>query len=56
VANSPGQWPASCASFGQVRAGGVKWDGVLLAGAQGTPVRAVITAASCTRTGFGLAC
>jgi septal ring factor EnvC (AmiA/AmiB activator) len=29
------------ASFGQVRAGGVKWDGMLVSGAQGTPVRAV---------------
>jgi septal ring factor EnvC (AmiA/AmiB activator) len=29
------------ASYGQVRAGGMRWDGVLLAGAQGTPVRAV---------------
>ena len=37
-------WPVSgklVASYGQVRAGGMKWDGVLLAGAQGTPVRAV---------------
>ena len=37
-------WPVAgklVASFGQTRAGGVKWDGVLLAGAQGTPVRAV---------------
>jgi septal ring factor EnvC (AmiA/AmiB activator) len=37
-------WPVAgrlVASFGQTRAGGVKWDGVLLAGTQGTPVRAV---------------
>jgi murein hydrolase activator len=37
-------WPTTgrlVASFGQVRAGGVKWDGVLVAGAQGSPVRAV---------------
>jgi len=37
-------WPAAgkvVASFGQTRAGGLKWDGVLLAGAQGTPVRAI---------------
>jgi len=37
-------WPVAgrlVASFGQIRAGGVKWDGVLLAGTQGTPVRAV---------------
>ena len=37
-------WPVSgklVASYGQVRAGGMRWDGVLLAGAQGTPVRAV---------------
>ncbi len=37
-------WPVSgrlIASFGQTRAGGVKWDGMLLAGASGTPVRAV---------------
>ena len=37
-------WPVAgrlVASFGQVRAGGVKWDGVLLAGSQGSPVRAV---------------
>jgi septal ring factor EnvC (AmiA/AmiB activator) len=37
-------WPAAgklSASFGQVRAGGVKWDGVLVAGSQGSPVRAV---------------
>jgi len=37
-------WPVAgklIASYGQVRAGGMKWDGVLLAGAQGTPVRAV---------------
>ncbi|HEV8443693.1 MAG TPA: peptidoglycan DD-metalloendopeptidase family protein [Steroidobacteraceae bacterium] len=37
-------WPVAgklVASFGQTRAGGLKWDGVLLAGAQGTPVRAI---------------
>jgi murein hydrolase activator len=37
-------WPVAgklSASFGQIRAGGVKWDGVLVAGAQGSPVRAV---------------
>jgi len=37
-------WPVAgklTASFGQTRAGGVKWDGVLLSGAQGSPVRAV---------------
>ena len=37
-------WPVAgklLASFGQTRAGGVKWDGVLVSGAQGTPVRAV---------------
>jgi len=37
-------WPVAgklIASYGQTRAGGMKWDGVLLAGAQGTPVRAV---------------
>lgn len=37
-------WPVAgrlVAWFGQTRAGGVKWDGVLLAGTQGTPVRAV---------------
>jgi murein hydrolase activator len=37
-------WPVSgklLASFGQVRAGGVKWDGMLVSGTQGTPVRAV---------------
>ncbi len=37
-------WPVSgrlIASFGQTRAGGVKWDGLLLSGASGTPVRAV---------------
>src|SRR6187455_959903 len=37
-------WPVAgklIASYGQVRAGGMKWDGVLLAGAQGTPVRAI---------------
>ena len=37
-------WPVTgkvLASYGQIRAGGVKWDGVLLAGAQGAAVRAV---------------
>ena len=37
-------WPVSgklLASFGQVRAGGMKWDGVLVSGNQGTAVRAV---------------
>jgi septal ring factor EnvC (AmiA/AmiB activator) len=37
-------WPVAgrlAASFGQVRAGGVKWDGVLVSGAQGSPVRAI---------------
>jgi septal ring factor EnvC (AmiA/AmiB activator) len=37
-------WPAAgklIASFGQTRAGGVKWDGVLLSGPQGTAVHAV---------------
>jgi murein hydrolase activator len=37
-------WPVVgrlVASYGQTRAGGVKWDGVLLAGTQGAPVRAV---------------
>jgi len=37
-------WPVAgklIASFGQTRAGGVKWDGVLLSGAQGSAVRAV---------------
>jgi septal ring factor EnvC (AmiA/AmiB activator) len=37
-------WPVAgklVASFGQIRAGGLKWDGVLLAGEQGTPVRAI---------------
>jgi murein hydrolase activator len=37
-------WPAAgrlIASFGQTRAGGVKWDGVLLSGSQGTAVHAV---------------
>ncbi|HTU67254.1 MAG TPA: peptidoglycan DD-metalloendopeptidase family protein [Steroidobacteraceae bacterium] len=37
-------WPANgrlAASFGQVRAGGVKWDGVLVSAEQGAPVRAV---------------
>src|SRR6187399_2667263 len=37
-------WPVAgrlTASFGQTRAGGVKWDGVLLSGAQGSAVRAV---------------
>jgi septal ring factor EnvC (AmiA/AmiB activator) len=37
-------WPVGgrlIASYGQVRAGGVKWDGVLVSGSQGSPVRAV---------------
>ena len=37
-------WPVAgklVASFGQNRAGGVKWDGVLVSGAQGSAVRAV---------------
>ena len=37
-------WPVSgklVAAYGQTRAGGMKWDGMLLAGSQGTPVRAV---------------
>ena len=37
-------WPANgriAANFGQVRAGGLKWDGVLVAASQGAPVRAV---------------
>ena len=37
-------WPVGgklLASFGQTRAGGVKWDGVLVAGPQGSAVRAV---------------
>jgi murein hydrolase activator len=37
-------WPVSgrlLASYGQTRAGGLKWDGVLVGGPQGTPVRAV---------------
>ena len=37
-------WPVAgklLASFGQNRAGGVKWDGVLVSGAQGAAVRAV---------------
>jgi septal ring factor EnvC (AmiA/AmiB activator) len=37
-------WPVAgrlLASFGQTRAGGVKWDGVLVSGSQGAPVRAV---------------
>ncbi|HEX6638021.1 MAG TPA: peptidoglycan DD-metalloendopeptidase family protein [Steroidobacteraceae bacterium] len=37
-------WPVSgklLASFGQVRAGGMKWDGVLVSGTQGAAVRAV---------------
>jgi septal ring factor EnvC (AmiA/AmiB activator) len=37
-------WPVAgklLASYGQTRAGGVKWDGVLLAGSQGAAVRAV---------------
>ncbi len=37
-------WPVAgklVASYGQIRAGGMKWDGMLVAGSQGTPVRAV---------------
>lgn len=37
-------WPAAgrlVASYGQIRAGGMKWDGMLVAGSQGTPVRAI---------------
>jgi septal ring factor EnvC (AmiA/AmiB activator) len=37
-------WPVAgklLASFGQNRAGGVKWDGVLVSGSQGAAVRAV---------------
>lgn len=37
-------WPVSgklLASFGQVRAGGIKWDGVLVSGTQGAAVRAI---------------
>ena len=37
-------WPAAgrlSATFGQTRAGGVKWDGVLVTAEQGAPVRAV---------------
>jgi murein hydrolase activator len=37
-------WPAGgrvVARYGQTRAGGIKWDGMLLAGQQGAPVRAV---------------
>ncbi len=37
-------WPVAgrvIASYGQTRAGGVKWNGLLLAGTQGSPVRAV---------------
>jgi septal ring factor EnvC (AmiA/AmiB activator) len=37
-------WPVAgklVATFGQTRAGGLKWDGVLLTGTQGTPVRAI---------------
>jgi len=37
-------WPVAgkvLASYGQIRAGGVKWDGVLLGGAQGAAVHAV---------------
>ncbi|HUQ11605.1 MAG TPA: peptidoglycan DD-metalloendopeptidase family protein [Steroidobacteraceae bacterium] len=37
-------WPVSgklLASYGQVRAGGMKWDGMLVGGSQGTAVRAV---------------
>lgn len=37
-------WPVSgnlLASFGQIRAGGLRWEGVLVSGPQGAPVRAV---------------
>ncbi len=37
-------WPVAgrlLASFGQTRAGGMKWDGLLVSGSQGSPVRAV---------------
>jgi septal ring factor EnvC (AmiA/AmiB activator) len=37
-------WPVSGrlqASYGQTRAGGMKWDGLLVSGTQGSPVRAV---------------
>jgi len=37
-------WPVTgrlVASFGQTRAGGVKWDGMLLTGTQGAPVRTI---------------
>ena len=37
-------WPVAgklVAAYGQTRAGGVKWDGMLVTGAQGAPVRAV---------------
>jgi murein hydrolase activator len=37
-------WPVAgklVAAYGQTRAGGVKWDGMLLTGVQGAPVRAV---------------
>ena len=37
-------WPVAgklVAAFGQTRAGGVKWDGMLLTGVHGAPVRAV---------------
>ncbi len=37
-------WPVAgrvVASYGQTRAGGLRWDGVLLAGTLGSPVRAV---------------
>jgi septal ring factor EnvC (AmiA/AmiB activator) len=37
-------WPVAgklAASYGQTRAGGVKWDGMLFTGSQGSPVRAV---------------
>lgn len=38
------EWPSTgrlTARFGQIRAGSVKWDGVLIAAERGTPVRAV---------------
>lgn len=37
-------WPVAgkvVATYGQTRAGGMKWDGVLVAGTAGTPVRAI---------------
>jgi len=46
-------WPVAgklIASYGQVRAGGMKWDGVLLAGAQGTPSVAYARAGGVTES------